>query len=458
MFLLRSNKYCRAIFGILAGLQLSSCATPLRDDSFEDVKAAVEYRIPQTPVWFASEEDHQAQQDFIANLLANPLTPDTCVQIAFLNNLGLQAQLASLGIQAADLAQAYRLPNPGFVYAGFNPVQGEYNRESQILFDLLAFLIRPLRIEIESFHLEKEQCNAAIQILMLAAETKKAYFNAVAAEQACQYWAKLKTSTQASAQLAKALKKVGNYSALQAAREQAIDAQLSIAQKKAQILALKAREQLARLMGVTCAENAFQLPVHLPPLPNTIAPPIDIENVALCERLDLQMAQSAVNATAQALGLTRKTRFINVLDLGYGHNDGTSIAHQNGYIIGINVPLFDWGDAKIDKAEQIYMQAVWRLREKVVNAQSEVREVASVYQMTYDLAKHYQANVLPLYDRIMAEDQLRYNGMLISTFDLLLDQRDQMMTMISYIEALRDFWMADTDVCTTVTVKSPYQN
>jgi hypothetical protein len=41
---------------------------------------------------------------------------------------------------------------------------------------------------------------------------------------------------------------------------------------------------------------------------------------------------------------------------------------------------------------------------------------------------------------------LRYNGMLISVFDLLADAREQAGAVIAYIEALRDFWRSESDL------------
>ncbi len=53
---------------------------------------------------------------------------------------------------------------------------------------------------------------------------------------------------------------------------------------------------------------------------------------------------------------------------------------------------------------------------------------------------------MPLNKRISEENLLRYNGMLIGVFDLLADARSQMTSATSYIETLRDFWIAQRDL------------
>ena len=63
--------------------------------------------------------------------------------------------------------------------------------------------------------------------------------------------------------------------------------------------------------------------------------------------------------------------------------------------------------------------------------------------------------VVPLRKRISEENLLRYNGMLIGVFELLADSREQVMSVTGYVEALRDFWLAQTNLQTALTGRSP---
>ena len=58
---------------------------------------------------------------------------------------------------------------------------------------------------------------------------------------------------------------------------------------------------------------------------------------------------------------------------------------------------------------------------------------------------------MPLRKFINDEIGLRYSGMLASVWDLLADTRSQVMSINSAIEAQRDFWLAETDLQTTLT-------
>ena len=119
---------------------------------------------------------------------------------------------------------------------------------------------------------------------------------------------------------------------------------------------------------------------------------------------------------------------------------------KKGYEISFELPIFDWGTARVAKAEAIYMQAVERTAEMAVNARSEVREAYKGYRVSYDIARHYRDEIVPIRKRIADENLLRYNGMLIGVFELLADARSQIMSVNSSIEAARDFWIARTNL------------
>jgi outer membrane protein TolC len=96
-------------------------------------------------------------------------------------------------------------------------------------------------------------------------------------------------------------------------------------------------------------------------------------------------------------------------------------------------------------AEQTYMQAANKLAEKAVNVRSEAREAYVSYRGTYDIARQYIANVLPLRKIIQDEALLQYNGMLIDVTQLITDARARILSNVAGINARRDAWIAHTD-------------
>ena len=155
------------------------------------------------------------------------------------------------------------------------------------------------------------------------------------------------------------------------------------------------------------------------------------------------------------MGLTKASGYINVLEVGYRRNSETGQPRQTGYEIELRLPIFDWGSARVARAEYTYMQAVNRAADTAVRARSEVREAYSAYRTAYDLAKHYRDEIVPLRKRISEENLLRYNGMLISVFELLTDARQQVGSVNAYIETLRDYWLSEANLNLALNGKSP---
>ena len=433
---------------------VSGCATFSDDGGFDVVTQQVESRIGQKPAWQRSAEQQEQIAKEIRALLAEPLTAESTVRIALLNNPGLQASLAELGLAEADLVQAGRLRNPGFTYAKLKRGD-EIEVERELSFDILGLFVMPLRVQIESRRFEQAKLQAAADVLALAAETRKAYYGAIAAQQTAQYMEQVQQAADAGAELAQRMVEVGNWSKLRQAREQVFYAEATAQLARARQTAVSERERLTRLLGLWGKDAEFKLPERLPDLPKEARESVDLEAQALQQRLDMQAAKFESEGVAKSLGLTKATRFVNVLELGVIRNTSNEAPRQTGYEIELSIPLFDFGGAKVAKAETIYMQSAQRLRETAINARSEVREAYHGYRTAFDLARHYRDEIVPLRKQISEENLLHYNGMLISVFELLADAREQAAAVNSYIEALRDYWSAETDLQTALSVKSP---
>jgi outer membrane protein TolC len=367
------------------------------------------------------------------------------VQLALLNNRGLQARFQELGITEAEIVQAARLPNPGFSF-GRSSRGDEREIERSLHINLARLLAMPMVQRLEARRLQDAQGRVALDVLSLAADTRKAYFQALAAEETLRYMRQVAQAADAGAELARRMEQVGNFNKLQRAREQGFHADATLRLAQAQQAQRSTRERLTRLLGLWGPQTQFMLPQRLPDLPQAPLELPDIEPVALAQRLDVQGAKLAAEQTARHLGLTRTTRFVNVLELGLLRNSSNEAPTQRGWEISVELPLFDWGDARVARAEAIYMQALHRAAQTAINARSEVREAYTGYRSAYDIARHHRDEILPLSQRIAEENLLRYNGMLIGVFELLADARTQIATVNASIEALRDFWIAQADL------------
>ena len=105
----------------------------------------------------------------------------------------------------------------------------------------------------------------SLEMLSLAADTRKAYFNAVAAEETVRYMRQVMQAAEASAELARRMEQVGNFNKLQRAREQSFyaDAALNLARaEQAQRADARTADAPARAVGRADALQAARAPAR----------------------------------------------------------------------------------------------------------------------------------------------------------------------------------------------------
>jgi outer membrane protein TolC len=440
----------KAAFFVLAFVFAGGCATQSPDAGFGDVKQVVKQYTGTETQWVRSAADAENVRSTVAKLLASPLSVEDAVQIALLNNPGLQATYAELGIGEGELLSASRLPNPRFSYLRARHAD-EYKIESILSFNLLSLLTVPLAVETQKERFEAIKVQVAEETLRVAADTRRAYYRAVAAQETARYMESVRAAAEASAELARRMAEAGNFSKLAQMREQAFHADATTQLARAKQAAIAQREHLTRLMGLWGGDTQFHLPERLPDLPGALRELENAEQLALEQRLDVRGARRDADALAKALGFTRATRFLSSFELGIARTTETPSPRKKGYEAGFEIPLFDWGEGRVAGAEARYMQAVSRIAQAAVNARSEVRESYAGHRTAYDVAKHYRDEVVPLRKRISEEVLLRYNGMLSSVFELLSDAREQVTAVSAYIETLREYWLSDADLSAAMT-------
>ena len=433
---------------------LAGCASFSEDGGFGEVGKAVEERGARGAQWIRSADEADSAAARVKELLAQPLSGQAAVQVALLNNRGLQARYAELGIAEAELVQASRWSGPTFSFARLKRGD-EVEREASVFFDVLGLFIIPWSTKAQELRFAAARHRAAEETLRLALDTRKAWLQAVAALQSTKYMEDVHLAAEASADLARRMAAVGNWPRLTRDREQAFYADAAAQLARARQASGAARERLTRLMGLWGDQVGYRIPERLPDLPAEAREGGELEAEALRQRLDVQAARREAESLARSLGLTRVTRYVDLLEIGALRNTETGQPVQRGVEIEFRIPIFDFGGARAARAEYLYLQAVDRAADAAVRARSEVREAYGAYRTAFDLARHYRDEIVPLRKRISDEVLLRYNGMLSSVFELLADSRAAVASVNAYLEAQRDFWMAEAELQMALTTGSP---
>ena len=442
-------------------LLASGCANFSPDGGMFTVQALASEELGKDVVKIRSEEDAAAVKARVDELLAKPLTAASAVQIALINNRGLQAAYNELGISEAEMVEA-SLPPPPTIALARLVWSGGYEIERQILQNVLGLLTLPRRREIAGARFEQAQVRAVEAVLRTAAEARRAYYRAVAANEITKALEEARLSAEAIADLSQQLGETGALSKLDQARENVFYAEVSGQLATARLRQRTERERLIRALGLWGYQTKFRLPNSLPPLPRAPRGMAAVESEAVSRRVDLIIAQMELDILAKELGLTKRTRFIDVLEVAglaskekeeTVDEDGkkeTEVTRKRGFEVEFQIPIYDFGEARVVRAEETYMRAVNRLLERAVNVRSEAREAYQTYRGAYDIARHYEREILPLRQIISEESLLSYNAMITDVFELLADVRARIASNVQAIEARREFWLATVDLSTAI--------
>jgi outer membrane protein TolC len=455
-----SNHRLRLLGGVAATLLLGGCVSFSPDAGLSVAQTVAYTELNKDVVKVTNEAEALATQQRVEDLLRRPLTADSAVQIALLKNRGLQADFNELGVSEAEYVQATLPPNPTLALSRLGG-DLELEIERQIVVGLFELATLPARAAIAQQQFRAAQFRTAEAVLRLAAETRREYYRAIAANQQVSFMQQALGTAEAASELAKQLGESGALNKLEQAREHAFYQELGAQLARARIEQKVARERLIRQLGLWGRDIEFRLPSSLPALPARVASAKDIERRALEKRVDLQALRSELTGVAQEFGLTSATRFVTDIELAgissYERAKSVTVDHgeveiekekvnRRGLEIEFTIPIFDFGGTAVRNAQETYMAAANRLAERAVNVRSEAREAYLRYRGNYDLARHYQGRVLPLQKTIQDEALLQYSGMLVDVSQLIIDTRARILSNVDAINARRDFWIASTDL------------
>ena len=411
-----------------------------------------------TTVWIQSKADAQRASDRTRALLRSGkfVSAETAMQIALINNRGLQADFAEVGIASADVWQQGMFENPKVTWSATDSLTSSVF-ESFIAGNILALITRKQRVAVAEKIFEQAQHRAAQSALKLAFDTKRSWVRAVAAREVVTYLEKSQTASDASSDLANELGKTGAFNKIAQARAHAAFAEVAGQLAQARMNVGASREELNRLMGVWGGDTDYNLPSALPNLPSKLMTKANVETEALRNRIDLQIAKLALEALARQYKLTNSTRYVT--DLGVSASGGWDnekgqpsgeFLSAKSLQVDFSIPIFDSGEAKLRGAEMAYMRAANRVIEMAVNIRSEARENYDKYKSTHEIALHYRDKVVPLRKIISEEALLEYNGMISSTFELLADTRANIGALLMSVDAKKNFYLADVDLKSAV--------
>ncbi len=390
-------------------------------------------------VWL-DDDERRAQVD---DLLAEPLGMDQALQVALLNNAGLQADLAGIDIRQGILRQDATLANPE-LHSEFYVIGPDswdlYRVEASVEFDLTDLLARASRLRAASDGIEASRAQAAGRILDFTDEVRRAWIDYVAARQSLEHQQQIQQASEAAAETARIYHESGNLADDELYQILAFSAEARQALFHAEDTAEDRRNALALLLSLPVDGN-WSAPAQLAQPPEDLPPIQQLEEQAVehsprLEQLELEgQRQQALVTSSRWQGLVPALRLGVIADWRAGEL-------EMGPTVGMAIPLFDRQRYERDAIRARQVQLDFQRDHHVHRVRTSSARVTRRLRQSHRLATHYSEEILPLRERVVEEMLRQYNAMTIGIFELLDARRTHLEARSDYVDALRDFWIA----------------
>ena len=425
---------------LLSFALLASCAsTSIRDD-VDRVEALTKVELPDAVT--ASDVELATSQD-VADLLKQPMTADTAVRIALLNNRELRGTLRDLGVERGELVQAGLLPNPTVAFdirdpgAPGLPLQQDYYVE----YELTRALLTPLRTAVAKADLEAARYHVAGSVVAVSYRARIAFFALLAAEQRLRIVQRGLEALAAARDAAQALHDAGNIPLVDLASEIATYEDARARAAELELEALERREELQALLGVHGAETQWTLGDGFPALPEGAGADDDVERRAVTASFQLAEVRSRLEAIAKRTGLARAEGWWPDITVD-GHIEQDQTLWEKGAGASIRVPLFDRNQGTVARHEAEFDGLMERYQGLAIGVRSAARRSRNRLLSAFTRAKQYAQTIVPARAEVMRQTMLQYNAMQVGVFAVLQARGQELDSQLAYVETLRDYWSA----------------
>ncbi|HET9482979.1 MAG TPA: TolC family protein [Xanthomonadales bacterium] len=438
-------RYC----GPLVAVLLASCASappPRGDDEFTRHGVALA----------TSAADREAALADASKRLAQPLAVDDAIAIALARSPDVAVRLAELDLEYAELIEAGEVSNPSLEIAVLDSSEPDARKQINVsLMQGIAdlFLLRS-RTALARGEFSVAQGEAVREIQELIGDVAEDYYELLGAEHVARMREVVAHGALAAEKMAESLHEAGNLPALERDmhRAEAVDARLEADEAAAD--ATQARHALARRLGLAVDEpfvlaDALALPVAAEDEPDALL------SRARDARLDLAGARKRAEVLAQSYGVTRRFRWLGDVEIGFEYEREPDGARLRGPAVALELPIFHRNRAAVARAEARVDLAEARALGLERAIGHEVRAAADAVRAARGRVELHRERLVPLRERIVARTQEQVNFMLAGVFELIEAKHDEYDAYQGYLEALRDYWIARTQLATAIGAALP---
>jgi len=434
---------------------LVGCTTLSPGESFDQVADTVHAKLRKEISWDASQYDISLVRSTIEKLLSRPLTPETAVQVALLNNRELQSTYADLGIAQANVVQATLWRNPildGMVtqpYKGGAPDYG-FN----LALSVIDILYVPLRKSVAESQLEETKLQVTAQVINLAEQTYLAFVDYLSEIQRVRILAEAVKSAREIVESGKDRRETDNITDydFEAKVAHQMRAEAELARAKPRVV--QAREHINRILGLTGPQIEWRSAERLPSVPARDPLPAQLEHKAIDASVDLAIMRQRLVTLGRKYQVVNITSLLPQLDVG-GMATRVNEVDQAGPSFRAEVPLFDWGQARREAAQM----EILKERDEFTAVVVHVHSLAHLHQTRLLSARqitlYYADNVVPQSRRLLDAAKRKYDAMQLGVFELLVAEETHVRASLDHLTALTTYWRERARLAQMLSGKLP---
>ena len=386
----------------------------------------------------------------VQKLLEQPLRADAAGRIALLNNAELRAQLRELGVPASQVVTAGLIANPTFELELLPERDSHYELRAE--YDLTSLILAPLRRRAAQDELEAARLSTAAAVVEVGYQARARFYALQAAAQQHRLAQQSLEGLAAARDAAQALLDAGNVRPLEAAAQIAAFERASADVTKYGLALAERREELQRFMGLAENQSAWTIVEALTAAPAEPPRGDDIEAQALATNLDLRALKKRSDGLAKQSTVVRTQAWLPELDadvhalrVDSGGGDARGLWRW-GAGVSLQVPLFDRKQGRLSGLDAQQGATLERVHGLSASLRSIARDARNRLVSAHARAHQYETTVLPAQRAVMQQTMLQYNAMQLGVFPLLAARRELLNTELTYVESLRDYWLARAEL------------
>ncbi len=212
------------------------------------------------------------------------------------------------------------------------------------------------------------------------------------------------------------------------------------------------KENLNRLMGFGGEDASWEIKDEFSEVQAAEPSLEELFSLGMSKRLDLLIARKNIEVLNHALSLNR----FGVLghpEVGVSTEKDAGGGRVTGPTIKTQVPIYDLGQTEVSRSGAELKEAELRLKALENDIRSEIKQKRDSLFAVRTLVEEYRGVVIPLREKITAETQKHYNYMLLGNYDLIRAKQNEILANKGYIDFLKEYWIARSDLEKAVSSK-----